>query len=54
MKGSSIFVFSYFIDGLVQYFVEPIARIFGPDDNTYPEIGVQPFEGDPYSKVAEF
>jgi hypothetical protein len=53
MKGSSVAVFSYFLDGLVQYFVEPVARIFGPDDNTYPEIGVQPFEGEPYSKWVE-
>lgn len=25
-------------------------RIFGPDDNSYPETGVQPFSGDPYNE----
>jgi hypothetical protein len=53
MKPATIDVFSYFMDGLIQYFVEPIARIFGPDDNVYPEIGVQPFDGDPYSEWLE-
>jgi hypothetical protein len=49
MKPYSLSVLAYFFDGLVQYFAEPIARIFGPDDNLYPAIGVQPFEGEPYS-----
>lgn len=43
-------VFRYFFDGLFQYFAEPVNRIFGPDDNSYPEVGVQPYEGDCYSK----
>lgn len=50
MKLTKLAIFTYFIDGLVQYFVDPIARIFGPDDNIYPAVGVQPFEGDPWSK----
>jgi hypothetical protein len=25
----------------------------GPDDNNYPEIGVQPFDGDTYGKIVE-
>ncbi|ACK73477.1 hypothetical protein PCC7424_5126 [Gloeothece citriformis PCC 7424] len=33
---------------LVQYLAEGFARIFGPNDDEYPEIGTQPFEGDPY------
>ena len=42
--------FRYFFDGVFQYFAEPVRRIFGPDDNSYPEIGVQPYSGDYYSK----
>lgn len=53
MKPFNPAVFSYVFDGLVQYFVEPIALIFGPDENIYPEIGVQPFEGEYYSKWVE-
>ncbi|NJK99436.1 MAG: isochorismate synthase [Spirulinaceae cyanobacterium RM2_2_10] len=30
---------------LSQYFSVAIARIFGPNDNSYPEVGVQPFSG---------
>ncbi|MBJ7899852.1 MAG: isochorismate synthase [Cyanobacteria bacterium RI_101] len=33
---------------LVQYFTEAFARIFGPSTDEYPEVGVQPFDGDPY------
>ena len=33
-----------------QFIWEGTARIFGPDDNTYPATGVQPFTGDPYDK----
>ena len=32
---------------VVQYFSDAFARIFGPDDEPVPSIGVQPFEGDP-------
>ena len=37
---------SKMMDSLIQYFSEAIARIFGPNDNEYPIIGVQPFSGD--------
>lgn len=30
------------------YISEAVARIFGPDQDSYPLIGVQPFDGDPY------
>lgn len=50
MKSTTLKVFVYFFDGLLQYFAEPVRRIFGPDDNSYPEIGTQPYEGDYYSK----
>ena len=32
--------------GIIQYFSEGIVRIFGPNDDAYPEVGIQPFEGD--------
>lgn len=32
-------------DGLNHYFGEATARIFGPSDDDYPTIGMQPFEG---------
>lgn len=31
---------------IIQYFAEGVVRIFRPSDDEYPEIGVQPFEGD--------
>ncbi|MDJ0520286.1 MAG: isochorismate synthase [Trichodesmium sp. MO_231.B1] len=36
------------IEEAVVYISEAIRRIFGPSDDMYPMIGVQPFEGDPY------
>jgi|GEM_PF-1086880 hypothetical protein len=53
MKGFKFAVFGYFFDGLTQYFVDPIARIFGPSDDNYPATGVQPFEGEPLTKEVE-
>lgn len=47
MKVSQMF------DGLVQYFSDAIARIFSPSDDAYPEVGVQPFDGEPYSQWVE-
>ncbi len=34
-------------DSITRYISEAIARIFGPNDDAYPEIGVQPFSGEP-------
>ena len=31
---------------IMQYLTEAFARIFGPNDDEYPNIGVQPFEGE--------
>lgn len=31
---------------LVGYFTEAFARVFGPSDDQYPAVGVQPFEGE--------
>lgn len=51
LKASIQFkVFRYFLHGLFQYLAEPILRIFSPNDDLYPAIGVQPYEGDYYSK----
>jgi hypothetical protein len=33
-----------------QFVIEGASRIFAPDNNVYPETGVQPFEGDPYNE----
>jgi len=38
------------IDDIIQYFSAAISRIFGPDDNSYPETGVQPFDGESNKK----
>ncbi len=38
---------------ITQYISEAVMRIFGPTDDAYPTIGVQPFTGDPYKKGAE-
>ncbi|MEB3266954.1 MAG: hypothetical protein VKJ09_00280 [Leptolyngbya sp.] len=38
-------LFQVFED-VVEYFSDAFARIFGPNDEPVPSIGVQPFEGD--------
>ena len=38
---------------LTQMISGAVARIFGPTDDEYPNIGVQPFEGEPYVKNSE-
>jgi hypothetical protein len=35
------------IKNMIQYITEAFARIFGPNDDEYPDTGVQPFEGEP-------
>ena len=55
MKGSSVFVFSYFIDGFGAVFRRsPLLEFLVLTTIFIREIGVQPFEGDPYSKWMEF
>ena len=39
---------SRMIDSVVQYIIEAMTRIFGPNDDAYPTIGIQPFAGEPY------
>ncbi|BAZ53265.1 hypothetical protein NIES4103_59390 [Nostoc sp. NIES-4103] len=38
------------IANITQYISEAAMRIFGPNDDAYPNIGVQPFTGEPYEK----
>lgn len=47
MRRPTLAALSHFLESLTQYFVEPIARIFGPSSDNYPAVGVQPFEGEP-------
>jgi len=42
--------FSKMLGNVVQYISEAFMRIFGPNDDAYPAIGVQPFTGDPYEE----
>jgi len=45
---------SNFLQNFVQYITEGFARIFGPNDDEYPNVGIQPYEGDPYQANSEF
>ncbi|MFE4105662.1 hypothetical protein [Almyronema epifaneia] len=38
------------INGVFQYLLEAIGRIFSPSDDAYPNTGVQPFTGEPLSE----
>ncbi|WP_017302111.1 hypothetical protein [Nodosilinea nodulosa] len=53
MKDLKLSGFSQIFGGVMQYFAEAFGRIFGPDDNSYPATGVQPFEGDAHTEKAE-
>ncbi|MGD1909028.1 MAG: hypothetical protein ACFB0C_23990 [Leptolyngbyaceae cyanobacterium] len=37
-------------DAIVQYFSEAFVRIFGPNEKGVPEVGIQPFGGEPLSE----
>ena len=39
---------SKMLTSVIQYISEAVMRIFAPNDDSYPAIGVQPFTGDPY------
>jgi hypothetical protein len=41
---------SRMMDSAVRYIIEAMTRIFGPSDDAYPAIGVQPFTGEPYEE----
>jgi hypothetical protein len=38
-------------DDIIQYFSGAVSRIFGTSDDSYPNTGVQPFEGEPTKKT---
>lgn len=42
-------VFQALRDALL-YLTEGVGRIFSPSKDEYPETGVQPFDGEPYSQ----
>ncbi|WP_186708765.1 hypothetical protein [Euhalothece natronophila] len=42
------------IDNINSFFAEAIARIFSPSDDAYPNVGVQPYSGDPVEGEVEF
>lgn len=44
--------FSRMLATVMQYISEAAMRIFGPNDDAYPNIGVQPFTGEPYNERA--
>jgi hypothetical protein len=44
---------SSFIQDFVQYLTEGFARIFSPNNDEYPNVGIQPYEGDPYQASSE-
>ncbi len=37
----------------VGYFTEAFARVFGPSTDEYPEVGLQPFDGEPRAKTSD-
>jgi hypothetical protein len=39
-----------FVRNAVHYVSEAVLRVFRPADDDYPATGVQPFEGEPFSK----
>jgi hypothetical protein len=41
---------SKMMDNTVGYIIEAMTRIFGPSDDAYPAVGVQPFTGEPYKE----
>ncbi|WP_282956310.1 hypothetical protein [[Limnothrix rosea] IAM M-220] len=41
---------SKLLENLTRYLSQAIARIFSPNEEPVPEIGAQPFEGEPYAK----
>ena len=41
---------SKMLSNIAQYISEAVMRIFGPDDDAYPNSGVQPFTGEVYKR----
>jgi hypothetical protein len=38
-------------ESMTQYISEAVVRIFSPNDDAYPIIGVQPFSGEPFHEA---
>ncbi len=38
------------LQNIFQYLADGVAKLFQPTNDDYPEIGVQPFEGEPYDE----
>ena len=38
-------------ESMTQYISEAVVRIFSPNDDAYPIIGVQPFSGEPFQET---
>ena len=38
------------LQNIVQYLANGVSQLFKPSDDDYPEIGVQPFEGESYDE----
>lgn len=49
IEGDFMKIFGLVVDA-IQYVSEGVSRIFSPRDDQYPETGVQPFDGDPFSE----
>lgn len=41
---------SRMLSNMAQFISEAVVRIFGPNDDAYPNSGVQPFTGEIYKK----
>jgi hypothetical protein len=44
---------SKMFEGMIKYITEAFAKIFGPTEDDMPDIGVQPFECEPYVEESE-
>ena len=42
------------INDALQYLSEGVGKVFSPTNDHYPNTGVQPFEGEVFSKWVEF
>lgn len=49
-QGSSYMGIFKMFDSITSYISGAVARIFGPTDDQYPAIGVQPFTGEPFKQ----
>lgn len=41
-------IISQTLKSIIQYITEGFFRIFSPNNDRYPDIGIQPFEGEEY------